>query len=139
MLLASRNQTELGVLDIIGCFIWWIAVMGEGIADKQLADFRMQSENKGKVCQRGLWRYSRHPNYFFEWMHWWSYVCFAWFAPWGWLSIGAPLAMLYFIFFVTGIPPTEAQAIKSRGDAYREYQRTTSAFFPWPPKASAGE
>ncbi|MEQ9069114.1 MAG: DUF1295 domain-containing protein, partial [Gimesia chilikensis] len=72
--------------------------------------------------------------YFFEWLHWWAYVCLAIQAPWGWLTILGPLLMLHFILNVTGIPPTEAQAIKSRGEAYREYQRTTSAFFPWPPK-----
>lgn len=134
MLIAARGTSPLGVFDILGVCIWLIAIIGELIADLQLARFRAKSENQGQVCREGLWKFSRHPNYFFEWLHWWSYVCFAITAPWGWLTIFGPLLMLHFILNVTGIPPTEAQALKSRGDAYREYQRTTNAFFPWSPK-----
>ncbi|MEM8679951.1 MAG: DUF1295 domain-containing protein [Planctomycetota bacterium] len=133
MLIAARNPSAWGFFDLLGVVIWTIAIGGESLADYQLDQFRDNPENKGQVCQQGLWRYSRHPNYFFEWLHWWTYVCFAVGAAWGWLTIAFPLAMLYFITRVTGIPPTEAQAVRSRGDAYREYQRTTSAFFPWPP------
>jgi len=136
MLIAARNPNEIGPFDYLGILIWIIAIGGESLADFQLASFRNQANTKGKVCQRGLWRYSRHPNYFFEWLHWWSYVCLAIGSPNGWLAILFPIVMLFFILKVTGIPPTEAQAVKSRGDAYREYQRTTSPFFPWPPKKS---
>ena len=83
----------------------------------------------------GLWRYSRHPNYFFEWLVWVAYCVFAWPSPWGWATIYCPLLMLFFLFRVTGIPMTEEQALRSRGDDYRDYQRTTSAFVPWFPKA----
>ena len=114
--------------------IWLIAVSGESLADWQLSAFRHDPANAGQVCQRGLWRYSRHPNYFFEWLHWWAYVCLAAGSPWGGLALAGPAAMLYFLLKVTGVPPTEAQALKSRGDAYRQYQRTTSVFFPWPPQ-----
>ena len=134
MLVASQNAARLGLWDYVGCGIWLIAVVGEIVADRQLARFRVDSANKGAVCRTGLWKYSRHPNYFFEWLHWWAYVGFAVGVNWGWTTILAPLAMLYFITRVTGIPPTEAQALKSRGDAYREYQCMTSAFFPWPPR-----
>jgi len=134
MLLAARSTAPLGFLDYLGIAIWFAAISGELIADQQLSRFRSDPHQTGQVCQRGLWHYSRHPNYFFEWLHWWAYVCLAIQAPWGWLTILGPLLMLHFILNVTGIPPTEAQAIKSRGEAYREYQRTTSAFFPWPPK-----
>jgi steroid 5-alpha reductase family enzyme len=134
MLLAGQSSMPFGKTDYLACGLWLVAFAGEALADVQLARFRAKPENKGEVCRVGLWRYSRHPNYFFEWLHWWAYVGFAISAPWGWLSLFAPLAMLYFITRVTGIPPTEAQAIKSRGDAYRRYQQTTSAFFPWPPK-----
>lgn len=136
MLAASRNQQPWTIFDTIGCVIWVVAIAGESIADRQLARFRSNSSNHGQVCQQGLWHYSRHPNYFFEWLHWWSYVFLAAGSAYGWLTILAPMAMLYFVTKVTGIPPTEAQAIKSRGDAYREYQRTTSAFFPWFPRKS---
>ncbi len=137
MLLAGRNSQPLGILDLIGVAIWIVSVAGEALADRQLAQFKRDPANQGKVCNVGLWRYSRHPNYFFEWLHWWTYVPMAVFAPWGWLSLTAPAAMWYFITRVTGIPPTEAQSLRSRGAAYREYQRTTNAFFPGPPKSEA--
>jgi steroid 5-alpha reductase family enzyme len=90
--------------------------------------------NRGHTCRDGLWRYSRHPNYFFEWLHWWAYVPLSLGAAGGWATILAPLVMLFFLFCVTGIPATEAQALQSRGADYRQYQRTTSAFFPWFPR-----
>lgn len=135
LLLTFLNAAAWNVLDYVGIGVVVVAVVGESIADWQLSRFRNNPANKGKVCNQGLWKYSRHPNYFFEWCHWWAYVCFAAAAPFGWLAILGPLSMLYFILKVTGIPPTEAQAIRSRGDAYREYQRTTSPFFPWPPRS----
>ncbi len=134
MLLAAQSAAPWGSWDGIGCGIWLVAVWGESLADRQLHRFRRQPQNRGQVCRDGLWRYSRHPNYFFEWLHWWAYVCFALVSPYGWITIYAPLTMLYFILKVTGIPPTEAQALKSRGDAYRQYQQSTSAFVPWPPR-----
>lgn len=134
VLIAARGTSPLGFPDYLGISIWLIAIGGELIADGQLARFRSNPANQGKVCQDGFWKYSRHPNYFFEWLHWWAYVCLAISAPWGWLTILGPILMLHFILNVTGIPPTEAQALKSRGEAYQEYQQTTSAFFLWPPK-----
>ena len=134
MLIAILNPQPIGWLDYLGVAIALLAIAGESLADWQLHRFRKQSANQGQVCRDGLWNFSRHPNYFFEWLHWWAYVLFSITYPLGWLNILGPLAMLFFILRVTGIPPTEAQAIKSRGDAYREYQKTTSAFFPWFPK-----
>lgn len=134
MFIAANNSEPLGSLDLAGIAIWMIAVAGESVADRQLARFRSQPENRGRVCRNGLWRYSRHPNYFFEWIHWWAYVLIGWHAPYGWATLLGPMAMLLFLFKITGIPPTEANALSSRGEAYREYQRETSVFFPWPPK-----
>lgn len=111
-----------------------VAVAGEWAADAQLARHRARPANRGKTCRTGLWRYSRHPNYFFEWLHWSAYVPLAWAAPAGWLSLTGPILMLLLITKLTGIPPAEARALRSRGDDYRAYQRTTSAFFPWPPR-----
>ncbi|MDX1946510.1 MAG: DUF1295 domain-containing protein [Pirellulaceae bacterium] len=139
MWIAARNQAPLGWLDGLAVAIWLMAIGGEALADWQLSRFRLRTKERGKVCRDGLWRYSRHPNYFFEWLHWWCYVALAIAAPWGWVTLLGPLAMYYFITRVTGIPPTEAQAVQSRGAAYREYQRTTSPFFPWPPKPSTPE
>lgn len=111
-----------------------VAFVGEYQADHQLHLFRQDPDNRGKTCRVGLWRYSRHPNYFFEWCHWFAYPVLGIGMPGGvWLWI-APLLMLLFLYFITGIPYTEKQALKSRGDDYRRYQQTTSAFFPMPPK-----
>ena len=120
--------------DAVGVWIWVVSVGNTVLADRQLARFKRRPESRGKTCREGWWRYSRHPNYFFEWLHWWSYVALAVGAGYGWLTLLAPAAMLWFLFKVTGIPPTEAQALASRGDDYREYQRTTSVFIPWFPK-----
>lgn len=135
MLIAAGGTSPFGLVDSAGVLIWLVAIAGELTADRQLSRFRANPVHKGQVCREGLWNYSRHPNYFFEWLHWWAYVCLALSAPWGWLTLFGPILMLHFIINVTGIPPTEAQALKSRGDAYREYQRTTSAFFPWLPRS----
>ena len=111
-----------------------ISIAGEALADLQLKWFKQNEANQGKVCQVGFWRYSRHPNYFFEWLHWWTYVLLAATSPWVLVTLLAPLAMWYFLANVTGIPTSEARAIQSRGDKYRQYQQTTNAFFPWFPK-----
>ena len=94
----------------------------------RLARFRSDRNNHGTVCERGFWKYSRHPNYFFEWLHWWAYVLL---SGGTWLTLIGPVVMLVFLFRLTGIPHTEAQSLRSRGDAYRRYQRTTSIFIPW--------
>jgi steroid 5-alpha reductase family enzyme len=119
---------------VAGVVVWAVAVLGEMAADRQLAAFRADPGNRGAVCRAGLWRYSRHPNYFFEWLHWWAYVLIGHGAP---LTLLGPVVMFVFLFRVTGIPHTERQALRGRGDAYREYQRMTSAFVPWPPRRGA--
>ncbi len=115
---------------------WLIAVGGESLADRQLAAHRRNPANKGRTCRSGLWRYSRHPNYFFEFVHWFAYVFLAVGLGAGWVaaSLIGPAVMLGFLYRVTGIPYTEAQALRTRGDDYAQYQRTTSAFVPLPPK-----
>ncbi len=118
----------------LGVLVWLIALAGESIADRQLARFRADPANRGQVCRDGLWRYSRHPNYFFEWVHWWAYVILGFGLPGFWLTLVGPALMLFFLLKITGVPPAEASSLASRGDAYREYQRTTSMFFPWPPR-----
>lgn len=124
--------------ELAGVLLWLVAVAGEATADWQLAAFRAKPWNKDRVCQMGLWRYSRHPNYFFEWLHWWSYVVMGLASPlgnWGLTLIG-PIAMGVALLKITGIPWAEAQATATRGDEYRAYQRTTSAFIPWFPRGS---
>lgn len=114
-----------------GVLIWIIGVAGESLADWQMDQFKRNPETKGQVCDRGLWSISRHPNYFFEWVVWIGFFIFALSSPFGWIAIFAPALMLYLLLHVTGIPPSEARALKSKGEAYREYQLRTSIFVPW--------
>jgi len=114
--------------------LWLVSLIGEIAADGQLAGFKARPQNRGKVCDAGLWKYSRHPNYFFESLIWISYALFAIDSPWGWVGLLSPALILYFLLRVTGIPATEAQALRSKGDAYRRYQQTTSMFIPWLPR-----
>jgi len=131
-LLAVLNpRPALSWLEFGGAILWAVAWAGESIADRQLHQFKLNPANKGKTCRAGLWNYSRHPNYFFEWLIWVSYALFALASPYGWWAWTAPALMLYFLFRVTGIPATEAQALRTRGDDYRRYQASTSAFVPW--------
>ena len=129
---AVNTDTQLSPLEYTGAALWLISVTGEAVADKQLQLFR--KNNKGKVCNAGLWRYSRHPNYFFEWLMWVSYAVFAFASPYGYLGIISPLIILYLLLRVTGIPATEEQSLRSKGDLYKAYQQKTSAFIPWFPK-----
>ena len=136
LLAASMNRSPaVHPFEIAGVALWLVSVVGEGIADEQLRRFKRNPSNRGRVCDIGLWRYSRHPNYFFEWLIWCAFALFALGSPFGWLSLGGPALMLYFLLRVTGIPATEAHAVHSRGAAYREYQRTTSAFVPLPKRS----
>ncbi len=135
-LLASSNAAVgLSALEQAALMLWVAAFAGELTADQQLEQFKREPSSRGRTCRVGLWRYSRHPNYFFEWLMWVAYALFAVASPFGWMALACPLAMLFFLFRVTGIPLAEAQALRTRGDDYRQYQRTTSAFVPWPPKA----
>jgi steroid 5-alpha reductase family enzyme len=127
----SAKTGPLGAFDFVGAAVWLAAVAGEASADRALARFRARPDSKGRVCREGLWRLSRHPNYFFEWLHWLAYAAM---APADWRVWLSPALMLFFLLRVTGIPATEAQALKSRGDAYRDYQKTTSMFVPWFPR-----
>ncbi|MSU70602.1 MAG: DUF1295 domain-containing protein [Opitutaceae bacterium] len=134
-LVACLNPAPaLHPLELAGAALWLVAISGEALADAQLAAFKRNPAGQGRVCAAGLWRYSRHPNYFFEWLVWVGYFVFALASPWGWVAIIGPASILYLLLRVTGIPMTEEQSIRSRGDAYRRYQQTTSAFVPWFPK-----
>lgn len=130
-LIASNKDPHIHILEYIGIGLWVIAVLGETIADMQLNQFKKDVCNKGKVCQQGLWNYSRHPNYFFQLLLWIAYFLFALHAPWGWIAISSPVIIAYLLLKVTGIPATEEQAVRSKGDLYRQYQESTSVFIPW--------
>jgi steroid 5-alpha reductase family enzyme len=132
-LVAAMRGGALDAWAVAGISVWVVAALGEWAADRQLARFRADPANRGGVCRAGLWRFSRHPNYFFEWGHWWTYVLIGHAHP---LTLLGPAAMLLFLFRLTGIPHTERQALRTRGEAYRAYQRSTSVFFPWPPRGA---
>lgn len=129
------RSEEFPVLnETLGFTLSGLALLGETLADRQLKLFKENPVNRGRVCNVGLWRYSRHPNYFFEWLIWCGFALAAFGAPLGWLALSSPIAMLLLLLFVTGVAPSEAQAILSKGNAYREYQKATSSFVPWFPK-----
>ena len=133
-LIAALNpDPRITPLEIGAVLLWMVAVGGEAVADRQLERFKALPSSRGRTCRAGLWRYSRHPNYFFEWLVWVAYALFALASPWGAAALLCPALMLYLLFRVTGIPATEAQAIRSKGDDYRRYQATTSVFVPWFP------
>lgn len=133
MWLVAQHSEPSSIAMIVSVVIVVVAFIGEYQADHQLHLFRSDPSNKGKTCRIGLWRYSRHPNYFFEWCHWFAYPVMAIGMAEGiWLWL-APVCMFIFLWFITGIPFTEKQALKSRGEDYRHYQKTTSGFFLWPP------
>lgn len=132
-LVASLDPSpDISPLVWVGVGIWIIALLGETVADLQLRHFKRSPLNRGRVCRAGLWNWSRHPNYFFEWLVWVAFALVATGSPWGWTAWFCPLLMLYFLLKVTGIPATEAQALRSKGEAYRRYQQEVSVFIPWP-------
>lgn len=131
LIITANPDHKLGTLEYLGAAIWVLAFLGEMLADQQLASFKKDPKNKGKVCDTGLWYYSRHPNYFFEWLTWMAYFIFALASPWGILAIISPAIILYLLLRVTGVPNNEEQNLRSKPVAYRKYQESTSAFFPW--------
>jgi steroid 5-alpha reductase family enzyme len=113
----------------VAVFVWALAVAGEARADFELARFRADPAHRGRTYRQGLWARSRHPNYFFEWLHWFSYVALAVGSPLQLLAWLGPLLMYVFLRWLSGVPFTEAQALRSRPD-YRDYLRSTPMLFP---------
>jgi steroid 5-alpha reductase family enzyme len=139
---AHFPSQALRLQDYLGALILFLGLVGEAFADGQLKQFRERPGNRGQVCDVGLWRWSRHPNYFFEWLGWLAYPVIAISPdyplsyPWGFAALLAPAFMYWILVYVTGIPPLEAQMLRSRGERYRDYQSRTSIFFPLPPRES---
>ena len=135
--LAAQNPNpSLRVQDWIGLIILMAAIAGEATADRQLRAFKSDPANRNAICDVGLWRWSRHPNYFFEWLSWLAYpiiaLDFACHNPYGWLSLAPPICMYWILVHVSGIPPLEDHMLRSRGEAFRAYQKRTRAFLPLP-------
>ena len=139
LLLAARNPTPgLTLQDGLAGLIFAAALLGETIADRQLAAFKADPAHRGQVCDVGLWGWSRHPNYFFEWLSWCAWPVFAielsgaW--PWGWLALSGPVYIYWLLTRVSGVPLLEAHMRRSRPEAFAAYVARTSAFFPRPPR-----
>jgi steroid 5-alpha reductase family enzyme len=135
---AYADKAHLAVSEWLGLAICAAAIVGEATADMQAAAFkRAAPETTTRVLDVGMWRYSRHPNYFFEMLVWVGLALAALSLPFGWTALACPALIAYFLLRVTGIPLTEKHSIETHGEAYRDYQRRTSAFIPWPPKTPA--
>ncbi len=133
--LAAFNHTgRLEPVEWAGAALWLVAVVFETLADRQLARFRADPANKGKTLRTGLWATSRHPNYFFQTLTWLAYGLIAVAAPWGYLGFVGYVLILVLVLFVSGIPPIEERALRTRGEEFVRYRETTSAFVPWFPK-----
>ena len=138
IVLAAQNpDPALRTEDMIGVAVLVGGIIGETIADWQLRRFRAAPTNLQFVCDVGLWRWSRHPNYFFEWLSWLGYpliaIDFAGYHPYGWIAFSAPVCIYWVLVHVSGIPPLEEHMLRSRGEAFRIYQTHTRPFVPWPP------
>jgi len=132
LLAAVHSTAPLGLLDAAGALLWAIGLYFEAVGDAQLARFKADPAQRGQVMDRGLWRYTRHPNYFGEFCLWWGYYLIALSAG-GWWSLPAPLLMSLLLLKVSGVTLLE-QDIAERRPSYREYVQRTSAFVPRPPR-----
>jgi len=141
--IAAHNPAPFGRMqDWLGMIVIVTGILGEALADRQLRQWMATRTDPHAVCDRGLWGWSRHPNYFFEWLFWLAFPLFAidltGAYPYGWLVLAAPLCMYWLLTHISGIPPLEQHMVAKYGEAYRAYQRRVSAFFPVPKRAGSG-
>ncbi|WP_208542126.1 DUF1295 domain-containing protein [Brevundimonas naejangsanensis] len=139
ILVAARNPSPgLSFQDALATLVFVAALCGEALADRQLSRFKADPANRGEVCDTGLWAWSRHPNYFFEWLGWCAWPIFAlnlsgdW--TWGWLALSGPAYIYWLLTRVSGVPLLEAHMRRSRPEAFAAYAARTSVFFPRPPR-----
>jgi len=140
ILLAARNPAPgVRLADVIGAGLLVVAIAGESLADRQMKRFKATVSDPTAICDVGLWAWSRHPNYFFEWLGWLAYpvIAIRLADPWSWAALVGPAVMFAVLMIGTGVPPLEEAMLRSRGDAYRRYQAKVSLFFPRPPKEIA--
>jgi steroid 5-alpha reductase family enzyme len=137
LLAAHAPYSAFRVQDGLAVLLFVVAFVGETIADRQMAAFRAVPANRGGVCDAGLWGWSRHPNYFFEWLGWCAYplaaIDLTGIYPLGWLSLAAPALMYGLLVHVSGAPPLEAYLERTRPEAFAKYRARVSAFWPLPP------
>lgn len=134
-LILVKNPNPINSLDHIGLIIWLTGFAGLHLADKQLKLFKQTpGRTRADVCKTGLWKFSRHPNYFFEWILWIGYILLGWQAPSGvWLLL-LPIILYIFLSKITGVPFVEARKLEASGEEYKTYIKQTNSFFPWHPK-----
>jgi steroid 5-alpha reductase family enzyme len=137
--LAAHNPGPLRAQDYLAILVFVVAIGGEALADRELRSFRQIASHRAEICQAGLWRWSRHPNYFFEWLGWLGYPLLAIDLSggygWGFLALLGPACMYWLLVHVSGIPPLEQHMLRTRGEAFRAWQARTNAFFPGPVRA----
>jgi steroid 5-alpha reductase family enzyme len=136
LVVAWRDDLPPAWAIAVAIIVWIVAVAGEAMADAELVRFKRDPAHLGRVNRTGLWRYSRHPNYFFECLHWVTYLFLSIGSDWWWVGLIPPTVMAFLLLKVSGIPMVEAQMARDRPD-YADYIHTTSAFIPWPPKRTA--
>jgi steroid 5-alpha reductase family enzyme len=134
--LAQSSAEGFTTPELVGLALWLLSLVGNNLADRQLAAWKSDPGNAGKTCRSGLWAWSRHPNYFFEWLIWCAYPVMAIGTPALPWAVAVAAFMFVMVRFISGVPYTEQQAVRSRGDDYRRYQASVSPFFPLPPKSS---
>lgn len=136
---AMDSGLHIGLAQIFALFLFIISFILQWIADFQLADFSRHNHNQKSVCDKGLWKYSRHPNYFFEWCIWLSLSIFALNSPLALLAFLSPLVIYVVLTQISGVKLSEEVSLAKRGEAYKEYMSRTSSFFPLPPKPAISE
>lgn len=130
---AVPSSSHLRWMDVAGTILWLVGFVFETLGDLQLKSFLSDPANRGRVMRYGLWAWSRHPNYFGETLVWWGIFLIALSTPYGAATIAGPVLITFLLLRVSGVTLLE-KALRSRRKGYEKYIRTTSAFFPWPPK-----
>ncbi|MEN1758986.1 DUF1295 domain-containing protein [Anoxynatronum sibiricum] len=134
LLIQAVPQPGFGWFEAVGLAVWLVGFFFEAVGDRQLRDFKADPANKGKIIESGLWRYTRHPNYFGEATMWWGLWLMALPVPFGWIGIIGPATITWLLVFVSGVPMLEKK-YRGRPD-FEAYAARTSAFFPWFPRKS---
>lgn len=132
IIVMGSMPAQLGVWSMIGFVVWAIGFFFEAVGDWQLRQFIANPEHKGKIMTRGLWKYTRHPNYFGEMTQWWGIFIIAWSVPYGWAGLIGPLVITWLLVFISGVPLTERHFRGRPG--WDEYVHRTSKLIPWPPR-----
>ncbi len=128
----ANPQPGLRLFDYLGLLVWLVGYYFEAVGDKQLADFKKDPANKGHIIKSGLWKYSRHPNYFGEATMWWGLFLLVLSLPLGWSAVISPLTITLMLLYVSGVPLLEKKY--RNNEEFQAYARVTNKFFPWFPK-----